>query len=904
MHRENPDCVVATETELKLDDIPRIPGYATMVPSTTNSILVRAVMFVRKELEPQQILTPSDIQMVACKVGNTALVGLYRQLSLVTKAGTTRGTEIEAQQYECIDRAIREVSNEHKSLHVSGDINLDPTRGGDKTYYKKPLLRKWLALMEECGLKWAETAKTWKSHGVFNGAHKQSTIDVVYSRCSGVIEAKLLLDAGTDHCPVQAVIKDLSDTRRSKRETRQDRVWGQLDPTALELFLLDWDWGPLMRSNDVDSAVSLLKAATTAAVEAVVPLRRYTTPNLGVRLKKDTRAVMAERNQAKREGSIRYKALRNRALSMIRRDFVSNNLQNIAREGEKAAWRIAAQLSGKEKAGTLPMPTGCTSDMEAAEKCNSHYIEKVIKLREHVNHQPTFETKDLATQKFSYHNVGTAIVRRALKKMQAKPSCGVDTVPILVYKAAQEALLLPIVHIVNLILQKGEWPAEWKIGVVTPILKGNKPPREVSSYRPTVNLCSLSKVVERIMNDQMVSFLEEEKLIPHQQHGFRPGRGTQTALTSLLARIAEAQERGCKVSLAAYDFSSAFDTASWAVLEAKLQWASPQARKLLKSYTSGRSQQVRWNGALSTVLAVEFGVPQGAVLSPLLFLILTSDLPDSVVKGVDSARGVVQYADDSTGYAASKTWDRTEEALSKMATKLEHYSYENGLHLNSSKTQKLNLGQAQTPTSDTLNVLGVTIDKQVNFNTHNETVLRDIKKRLGVVRRLSVQLPRGKLLTEIGRALIVGKLQSCAFVTHNMRLPSSENGQAPNKGPAQVVINDLARLVTGARRTDHIRATDLIDRSGLSTLNEIVVNQSAVAAWQAVNGGALQDVLEDFDSRTRGSSSNLKKATSQRCIPAQNMARAWNSSEALRSAATLAEARAVAKKMAKEARHS
>ena len=95
-----------------------------------------------------------------------------------------------------------------------------------------------------------------------------------------------------------------------------------------------------------------------------------------------------------------------------------------------------------------------------------------------------------------------------------------------------------------------------------------------------------------------------------------------------------------------------------------------------------------------------------------------------------------------------------------------------------------------------------------------------------------------------------------------------------------------------------------MDRSGLSTLNEIVVNQSAVAAWQAANGGALQEVLEDFDSRTRGSASNLKKATSQRCLPAQNMARAWNASEALRRAETLAEARTVAKKMAKEARHS
>ena len=405
------------------------------------------------------------------------------------------------------------------------------------------------------------------------------------------------------------------------------------------------------------------------------------------------------------------------------------------------------------------------------------------------------------------------------------------------------------------------------------------------------------------MNDQMVAFLEEEKLIPHQQHGFRPGRGTPTALTSLLSRIAEAQERGCKVALVAYDFSSAFDTASWTVLEAKLHWASPTARGLLKSYMSGRSQQVRWNGALSKMLAVEFGVPQGAVLSPLLFLILTSDLPDEVVKGVDTTRGVVQYADDSTGHAASKTWDKTEEALSKMATNLEHYSFENGLHLNSSKTQKLKLGHAQSPTTDTLNVLGVTMDKNLSFNHHNDIVLRDIKRRLGVIRRLSVQLPRGKLLTEIGRALIVGKLQNCAFVTHTMRLPSTENGQAPNKGPAQVVLNDLARLVLGVKRTDHLRATDLMDRSGLSTLNELVVSQSAVAAWQAVNGGALQDVLEDFDSRTRGSAANLKKATSQRCQPARNMAQAWNSSEALRRAETLREAKAVARKMAKEARH-
>ena len=70
------------------------------------------------------------------------------------------------------------------------------------------------------------------------------------------------------------------------------------------------------------------------------------------------------------------------------------------------------------------------------------------------------------------------------------------------------------------------------------------------------------------------------------------------------------------------------------------------------------------------------------------------------VQNTYSDRGVVQYADDSTGHAASKSWDKTEEALSKMTTNLEHYAYENGLHLNSPKTQKLKLGHAQTPTSD------------------------------------------------------------------------------------------------------------------------------------------------------------------------------------------------------------
>ena len=172
-----------------------------------------------------------------------------------------------------------------------------------------------------------------------------------------------------------------------------------------------------------------------------------------------------------------------------------------------------------------------------------------------------------------------------------------------------------------------------------------------------------------------------------------------------------------------------------------------------------------------------------------------------------------------------------------------------------------------------------------------------------MVRCLADQLHRGKLLNKIGSSLVVGRLQSSAFVTRQMRLNAQSNDQV-NKGPAQVVLNDLARVLLGVRRADHYRVADLVDKSGLPTVNEVVVRQSAISAWKAVNGGALGEVLETFDDRSRGSACNLRRPASQRCLPAVNMASAWNSCEALRKATTLSEARSVAKKIAREARHA
>ena len=113
----------------------------------------------------------------------------------------------------------------------------------------------------------------------------------------------------------------------------------------------------------------------------------------------------------------------------------------------------------------------------------------------------------------------------------------------------------------------------------------------------------------------------------------------------------------------------------------------------------------------------------------------------------------------------------------------------------------------------------------------------------------------------------------------------------------QRVLNYLYSVITGLKRTDHIRVADLAARAKLPTLNEVVTKQSAISAWRSQNGGLLDDILVPYDERTRGASLKWKRSVSTRCVAARNLALMWNSSDELRSAQTLNHAKVAAKKL-------
>ena len=260
------------------------------------------------------------------------------------------------------------------------------------------------------------------------------------------------------------------------------------------------------------------------------------------------------------------------------------------------------------------------------------------------------------------------------------------------------------------------------------------------------------------------------------------------------------------------------------------------------------------------------------------------------------------YADDTSSVTASDTWENVERGMTKVATNLENYSRANGLCLNVGKTQTLNLGGSKETTTATLKILGVEVEKSVGFSSHHTTMLADLRRRVGIVRRMATKLSRGRLLSEIARALVVGKVQCNAWVTRRVRL-SPEQPRNGDDVATQRTMTELARTLIGARRADRLRVQDLADRAALPTLNEIVTRQAAIAAWKSVKGGALHDLLQLYDDRTRGHLRNLRRPLSHRCIAASNMADVWNASEHLRSATTLTQAKTAAKKFATTVRH-
>ena len=181
----------------------------------------------------------------------------------------------------------------------------------------------------------------------------------------------------------------------------------------------------------------------------------------------------------------------------------------------------------------------------------------------------------------------------------------------------------------NASLHEGMLPTSQRGAVVTPRLKkSGSDQADICNYRPISNLTFMS-VVERLVCRQLVAYLEQNGLLPELQSAYRRRHSTETVVLKMVTDFLLAADRGDVTLLSLLDLSAAFDTVDYDILINRLYHSfglRDKALSWMKSFITGGTQRVRIGDQYSVYFKVDYAVPQGSVLGPILFLLYTADV--------------------------------------------------------------------------------------------------------------------------------------------------------------------------------------------------------------------------------------------------------------------------------------
>ena len=406
-----------------------------------------------------------------------------------------------------------------------------------------------------------------------------------------------------------------------------------------------------------------------------------------------------------------------------------------------------------------------------------------------------------------------AEIRRIIMTSPSK-SCWLDPVPTFLVREVIDVLLPFVTAMVNASLHQGRLPTSQKHAVVTPLLK--KPgldTADMANFRPVSNLTYMSKVVERAVSAQLNAYLAVNGLLPRCQSAYRKQHSTETAMLKVWSDALVAADQRQVTLLALLDLSAAFDCVDHSILLQRLELhcgLTGSVLEWLASFVQDRTQQVVYEGELSSTVSVPFGVPQGSVLGPLLFVLYTAELCEVV-----AAHGLMmhQYADDCQIYISTPVSDASSAVtrLQECLCQVNAWMSSSRLRLNHKKTEVMWLGSRQqleklsvqqvTVVSSPVTVsssardLGVIIDSQLSLSGHVSALCRSCYHQLRQLRPVTRSLSEVTVKTLV-QAFVSCRLDYCNSLLYGM---TDELFQR-----LQGIQNAAARLVTGTRRREHI----------------------------------------------------------------------------------------------------
>ena len=247
--------------------------------------------------------------------------------------------------------------------------------------------------------------------------------------------------------------------------------------------------------------------------------------------------------------------------------------------------------------------------------------------------------------------------------------------------------------------------------------------------------------------------METNNILPPHQYGFRPGQGTETAITTIYETIAMAQRDRFQTNVVCRDISKAFDKIWHNGLKYKVLTLNlPDIfEKILASFLDDRSAALKIDGIVGRPFKIKSGVPQGSILSPTLFLFYTAAMPPPGpgtldITFADDVTQIVIHPHRSREYLARKTVreiERVNEYEKKWKIKTNRTKFKL-ISITKRKPNDVEVEGERIPFARTSTVLGLTL-RGSGLNTHITQRLIMAKAQRAKLRRFRKLSTKSKM---------------------------------------------------------------------------------------------------------------------------------------------------------------
>ena len=698
----------------------------------------------------------------------------------------------------------------NKKLYLCGDfnVNLLNSNGNNSTNF-------FLETLYSNGLIPLITKPTRITNNSFTLIDNIFTSDYETEMQSGLLICDI-----TDHLPVFVVchcaLNRKLETSLMKRDTR--------DTNMKEFYrkLSTVNWSTILECPDVNSAYNLLSDKITSIFDITCPFKKFNptrkqnkpwlTPGL-INATKKKRLLYWKKIKLKTvTAENRFKAYRNKLTAILRqaeKDYYST-LLNQHRSDIKKTWNIinnCIQHGKKSKSypETFKVGEKLTNDpKQIANGFNNFFAsigpnlaknipESGAKVSDYINYN--------ASSSFFLEPTCSDEIITVIKRFKNKTSSGYDGISMQTVKYISDIIAGPLAYIANLSFQTGTFPDNMKIAKIIPLFKSGDE-QIYTNYRPVSLLPQFSKILEKLFNNRLQSYIEKNNIFYSGQYGFRLNHSTSLALIDLIENLTCSLDKQNTTIGIFVDLKKAFDTINHEILLEKLQLYGIRgtASSWVESYLMNRKQFVKFNEINSDFMPMVCGVPQGSILGPTLFLIYINDLCNA-----SKILKFVLFADDTNVFYTDNNISSMCEIIAVELENLNKWFKANKLSLNVSKTNFIVFSKKSVSCQFDIKInginidrvyvtkfLGVLVDSKLNWVNHITYVQGKVAKSLSVMFKVKYLLNKSALYT-LYCSLVLPYLNYCCEIWGNNYI-SRISGLIKLQKKSLRIIDNASRL--------------------------------------------------------------------------------------------------------------